>query len=228
MGTVGSLAWERMWWRLHDLFPQVLLGCRQGNLFLFDNKYIGAEFVAPTESSSPVFMAEKLKKMVDHSKGFLLCRLFKLLLEACTVLHLLPTMRSGQLVSMMRVLWVALQVMNQKSQWPVAGKLFSHQFSIFLCCHHCVLVCCAASKIWESADVPLTDACTWGKVAVPSLHGRVVQVAAGNPAMGFSPQFCHENALGHQWLYTHSSVLHSAGCQGSPPSSCCFAICFWA
>jgi len=129
MGTVGSLAWERMWWRLHDLFPQVLRGCRQGNLFLLDNKYVGAEFVAPIESSSPVFMAGTLKKMVDHSKYFSLCRLFKLLLEACTVLHLLPTMRFGQLVSMMRVHWVALQVMNQKSQWPLAGKLCSHHFS---------------------------------------------------------------------------------------------------
>ncbi|KAA6415269.1 MAG: regulator of chromosome condensation [Trebouxia sp. A1-2] len=37
-----------------------------------------------------------------------------------------------------------------------------------------------ASKIWENAGVPLTDAYTWGKVDVPSLHGRVVQVAAGD------------------------------------------------
>lgn len=37
-----------------------------------------------------------------------------------------------------------------------------------------------ASKIWEDADVPLTDAYTWGKVDVPSLHGHVVQVAAGD------------------------------------------------
>jgi hypothetical protein len=166
--------------------------------------------------------------ITPNSSHFSCCRLFRLLLEACTVLHLLPTMRFGQLVSMMRVHWVALQVMNQKSLWPLAWKLCSHQFSTSSCCHHCVLVCCAASKIWENADVPLTDAYTWGKVDVPSLHGRVVQVAAGNPAMGISPQSCHEHALGHQWLYTHSSVLHSAGCQGSPPSSCCFAICFWA
>jgi len=57
----------------------------------------------------------------------------------------------------------------------------------------------------------LTDAYTWGKVDVPSLHGRVVQVAAGNPAMGFSAQFCHRHAWGHQWLCTDSSVLPSAG-----------------
>ena len=41
------------------------------------------------------------------------CRLFRLLLEACTVLHLLQITRFGQLVSMMRVRWVALQVMSQ-------------------------------------------------------------------------------------------------------------------
>lgn len=61
----------------------------------------------------------------EHSRKLSLCRLFKLLLEACTVLHLLPTMRFGQLVSMMRVHWVALHVMSQKSRWPLAGKLCS-------------------------------------------------------------------------------------------------------
>ena len=74
-----------------------------------------------------------------------------------------------------------------------------------------MLVFSAASKIWESAGVPLTDAYTWGKVDVPSLHGRVVQVAAGNPVMGISPQCCHENAFEHQWLCTHSSVLLISG-----------------
>ncbi len=59
-----------------------------------------------------------------------------------------------------------------------------------------MLVRRAASKIWENAGVPLTDAYTWGKVDVPSLHGRVVQVAAGNPVMGISPQSCHEHAMG--------------------------------
>lgn len=63
------------------------------------------------------------------------CRVFKLLLEACTVLHLLPTMRFGQLVSMMRVHWVALQVMNHKSHWRLAWKLCSHH-----CFEFCVLL----------------------------------------------------------------------------------------
>lgn len=105
------------------------------------------------------------------------------------MLHLLPTMRFGQLVSMMRVHWVALQVLNLNSQWPLAEELCRHHvFSLFYC-YYCVLVWRAASKIWENAGVPLTDAYTWGKVDVPSLHGRVVQVAAGDPVTSFQPMF---------------------------------------
>ena len=73
-------------------------------------------------------------------------------------------------------------------RWPLAGKLCCCGLSCFLSCHHGVFVCRAASKIWENADVPLTDAYTWGKVDVPSLHGHVVQVAAGNLVMGMSVQ----------------------------------------
>lgn len=69
-----------------------------------------------------------------------------------------------------------------------------------------MVVFSAASKIWENAGVPLTDAYTWGKVDVPSLHGRVVQVAAGNPVMGISPQCCHENA------FEHRGFAHTAQC----------------
>lgn len=105
-----------------------------------------------------------------------------------------------------------------KPQWPFAGKLCSHHLLGFVCCYHCVLVCRAASKIWENADVPLTDAYTWGKVDVPSLHGRVVQVAAGNPVMGFSPQFLsttcvrasvalhRQLSVGFHWPSRHSSL----------------------
>lgn len=90
----------------------------------YDNKYTGAEFVAHIERSSLVCMTGKCS-----GKWFIIqtcfCRVFRLLLEACTVLHLLPTTKFGQLVSMTRVHWVALQVMSQNLQWPLAGKLCS-------------------------------------------------------------------------------------------------------
>ena len=104
-----------------------------------------------------------------------------------------------------------------KLQRPLAGKLCRHGLSCFSSCHQGMFVCRAASKIWEDADVPLTDAYTWGKVDVPSLHGHVVQVAAGKLVTGMSVQSLHEYALGHHWLCTDSSVSHSAGYEGIPP-----------